>query len=118
MAWLLLTVKNRRNPLEASMKKKFIIAGAIALLFCVVIVNSIAGTSGVLPFNSASIQQSRADSGHAIVDNAEESPFTDLFSGKATALLNMLLIGLALVGLASFRESKEEQRPHQIDHNP
>jgi hypothetical protein len=118
MVWLLLSFLIRRIFLGASMKKKIIITSVVALMFCAVIVNTMADSSFLAPFSGVSVQKVSTTSDSGIVDpfhKTKEASITDSKSGNAHTQLSMLMIGLALVGLASFRESKEKKGSDQLD---
>ena len=92
------------------MKKKFIIPMVMALLFGVVIVNTMADPSGIVPQKHRGDQLVSAGSvGLAVsLDKPADASVLNSEGANGTALLSMLMIGLALVGLASIREGNQE----------
>lgn len=101
------------------MKKKFIIPMVIALLFGVVIVNTMADPSGIVPLkhNTDQVEDSGSISVAVSLDKSNNAPMFKSDGANGTALLSMLMIGLALVGLASIREGNRELGPDQPQSN-
>lgn len=94
------------------MKKFLSIAVITGVLLSVVIVDTMANFSGIPTANLNIDQQITLDKNSVVNTSDKNDNGTNTVSrgGNRTAMLSMLMVGLTLVGLASFREGNKEKR--------
>ena len=94
------------------MKKIIKIALIAAALLSIVIVDTMANPSAVASYNLNNPQHIGVYTNVAnTLSEANDVSISNSRVGNSASLLSMLMIGLTLVGLASFRENKQNQRP-------